>query len=92
MPHNPADDIPAPTVQDDPVAHTGATCPLDGTLVTCGGPRGATTFQGSCPACGRVVYADASLVTQTGSFDAPDEADLNPPSDEDQKEGEHGGS
>ena len=79
MPHNPADDIPAQSVQESEVKHTGAACPQDGTLVTCSGPRGAKYVQGACPVCAHLVFADASLISQVGTFNQPDSADLEAP-------------
>lgn len=60
----------------------GAHCPADATLVMCSGPRGAKKLTGACGVCNRLVYALANLISQNGSFTAPDPADLEPPETE----------
>jgi hypothetical protein len=62
-----------------PTLTVGAHCPVDATLVMCSGPRGAKMFTGACGVCNRLVYANASFISQTGSLVAPDLADLELP-------------
>jgi hypothetical protein len=68
---DPAEDLPPLSVQDTGLKHTGALCPADGTLVTCGGNRADEWLVGGCPFCGRGVYARADLAHSTGSFEPP---------------------
>ena len=77
------DDLPPRMVQDEPLIHTGATCPHDSTLVTLSGPRGAKVLQGQCPSCKRRIFGSAFVTLQTGTETNANESDLEAPKDDD---------
>jgi hypothetical protein len=87
MPHNPADDQPAPSVQQDALMHTAVVCPLCSSAVMVSGPRGAKWLSGSCYIDKKVVYGRAELASQMGTFVAPPDADLEAPPKEDKDAG-----
>ncbi|GAC1496097.1 MAG: hypothetical protein NVS1B2_15810 [Vulcanimicrobiaceae bacterium] len=70
MAHNPADDVPAPSVVDLDRKQTGASCPSDGTLVTLVGSREDLVLVGVCPLCHGSVYGSPALVSQIGTHDS----------------------
>jgi hypothetical protein len=70
--YNPADDLPSRHITDLDTKQTGATCPVDGSLVTCVGTREDNWLVGRCPACSREVWADATLAYSVGRFEPPD--------------------
>jgi hypothetical protein len=85
MPKQPADDQPAPSVQDDPTIHTAVTCPRDRSMVMVAGPRGAKVLVGQCTVCNHALYGRADLASQVGSYQGPEDESLleAPPKEDD---------